>query len=184
MSGSVNMNVDSTAAAASAEPTPTPSMVAERPVTTVPEGARADVQAMLDQAMATFRIELRSEIGKEFDTAMNTNFASLNKAMSDTHLQMKGYVDTSSVELIAKFDKIFADKTTAIEAQIKALEENIKTAVNKMGQTMGDQKSSSSETMGARSVGIHSIRPTASQSRPISGMNRTKVSSRISAGWH
>ena len=138
MSGA--MNVDSTAAAASAESTPTPSMVAERPVTTVPEGARADVQAMLDQAMAAFKIELRSEIGKEFDTAMNINFTSLNQAMSDTHLQMKGYVDTSSVELIAKFDKIFNDKTTAIETQIKALEENIKTAVNKMGQNNGGVK--------------------------------------------
>ena len=80
---------------------------------------------MLQQALAAFKAELRSEIGKEFDAAMNINFTSLNQAMTDTHTKMKDYVDHSSVDLIAKFDKIFATKQTEIEKQLKKLEENI-----------------------------------------------------------
>ena len=132
------MNVDATAAA-SAEPNATPSMVAERPVTTVPEGARAYFQPMLTAAMTALKTEIRAEIGREFDAAMNTNFASLNRVMAENKEMAIAYSDKSSVELIAKFDKIFSAKTAEIEAQIKLLETNIKEAMSN-GRNIGTKE--------------------------------------------
>ena len=108
------MNVDSTAYAA-AQPIPTPSMVAERPVGEVPAGARAYFQPLLKEAMNKMKDEFRTEIGIEFDKSMNTNFASLNKAMEDSRTLIKQYVDGSSVELIAKFDNILNAKSVEID---------------------------------------------------------------------
>ena len=83
MSGtSTDVNMNATAAA-SAQPMMTPSMVAERPVGEIPAGARAYFQPMMAEAIGAAKTELRTELGAMFDSAMNTNFASLNKAMAD-----------------------------------------------------------------------------------------------------
>ena len=57
--------------------------------------------------------------------------------MEDLRIQTKQYVDGSSVELITKFDTIFNANSIEIEKQIKALEVNIQTAINQMGQNGG-----------------------------------------------
>ena len=122
-SGDVNLTAT---AAASARPMLTPSMVAERPVGEIPAGARAYFQPMMAEAIATAKNDLRTELGAMFNSAMNINFANLNKAMEDNKGFVKGYCDQYSVELIAKFDKIFANKSSEIESKITALETSIK----------------------------------------------------------
>ena len=132
-----NMNVDS-AAGATADPTMTPSMVAERPVGETQAGAHAEFQPMLDTAMKNLKAEIRAEIGKEFDAAMNQNFASLNKAMTENKDYAIAYAEKSSVDIIAKFDKILGAKSTELEAKITKLEETIKVSIE------GIKKASSS----------------------------------------
>ena len=127
MSGA--MNVDATNAAAAAQPSPTPSMVAER-ASQVPPGARAYFQPLMAEAMQSLKAEIRQEIGIEFDKSMGENFASLNKALEDTRMQTKAYVDTSSSELIAKFDSMFNIKSIEMEKQLKALEANMPETIN------------------------------------------------------
>ncbi len=130
------------AAAAASEPSTTPSMVADRATrqAEMPAGARAYFQPMLREAMQSLKVEIRDEIGKEFDKSMVVNFASLNQAMDDTRMQTKQYVNASSSELIAKFDTIFNAKSIEIEKQLKALETNMQTAMNKLSQNGVDTR--------------------------------------------
>ena len=103
--GPASMDVDSTAAHASAQPVVTPQMVAERatPGEEIPQWAR--------DAMSELHLNIRKEIGEEFDRTMNVNFTSLNKAMDDCRAQTKLYVDNSHSDLITKFDIIFSAKS-------------------------------------------------------------------------
>ena len=93
-------------------------MVAERPVGEIPTGARAYFQPMMAEAINAAKTELRTELGAMFDSAMNTNFNSLNQAMPDNRDFIKSYADQSSVELISKLDKIFAAKSSEIERSL------------------------------------------------------------------
>ena len=83
-----------------AEPSATPTMVAERPQTTIPEGARGYFRPMLAEAMNSTKAEIRKEIGEEFDRSMNTNFKSLNKAMEDNKLAIKAFAENGMSEII------------------------------------------------------------------------------------
>ena len=131
------MDVNMSAGAATTQPFATPQMVAERATEGPPAGARAYFQPILREAMESMKREFRQELGDEFDKAMNTNFASLNQAMTDTRMQTMAYVDQSSSDLIKKFDIIFNAKTKELEVQIKALEETIKDSINNINKNNG-----------------------------------------------